>query len=306
MYRVSARPVFEGPLDLLLFFVRRDELDIHDIPIARIADEYLEAVRTLDALAGAGVDLDAAADFIYTAALLIQIKTRMLMPRAELGDDGEPIDPPPGARRPAARVRALQGGRGRARGPLRGAAAPLHPRAGERPSASASGRAQETTFRATPLRPRRRARAASSPATLRREAAPPLHTVEREAYAIDEQREFVLERLGGRRRLVHVALVAPTKSRAFDHHDLPGRARPRPAAGRPLVFGVSARGLRLELAAVEAEVRDAEHRPSRLRWTFTRSTSFDFAVEALVFASRRAAAAPTTSPAPSARSRALT
>ena len=87
MHRVQLDQ-FEGPLDLLLFFIRRDEVDVHDIPIARIADEYLEAVRVLE-----HVDLDAAADFIYTAALLIQIKARMLMPRPELDDEGEPVDP---------------------------------------------------------------------------------------------------------------------------------------------------------------------------------------------------------------------
>jgi len=87
MHRVQLDQ-FEGPLDLLLFFIRRDELDVHDIPVARIADEYLEAIRVLE-----HVDLDAAADFIYTAALLIQIKARMLLPRPDLDDDGEPIDP---------------------------------------------------------------------------------------------------------------------------------------------------------------------------------------------------------------------
>lgn len=87
MHRVQLEQ-FEGPLDLLLFFIRRDEVDVHDIPIARIADEYLDAVRVLE-----HVDLDAAADFIYTAALLIQIKARMLMPRPELDEEGEPIDP---------------------------------------------------------------------------------------------------------------------------------------------------------------------------------------------------------------------
>ena len=87
MHRVQLEQ-FEGPLDLLLFFIRRDEIDVHDIPIARIADEYLAAVRVLE-----HVDLDAAADFIYTAALLIQIKTRLLMPRPDLDEDGEPVDP---------------------------------------------------------------------------------------------------------------------------------------------------------------------------------------------------------------------
>jgi segregation and condensation protein A len=79
---------FEGPLDLLLFFVRRDELDVHDIPVARIADEYLATVQLAQE-----VDLDGAADFIYMAALLISIKARLLLPRPELDDDGEPIDP---------------------------------------------------------------------------------------------------------------------------------------------------------------------------------------------------------------------
>ena len=79
---------FEGPLDLLLFFVRRDELDVHDIPIARIADEYLATVRLAQDL-----DLDGAADFIYMAALLISIKAKLLLPRPELDDEGEPLDP---------------------------------------------------------------------------------------------------------------------------------------------------------------------------------------------------------------------
>jgi segregation and condensation protein A len=88
MYRVRLDQ-FEGPLDLLLFFIRRDELDIHDIPIARITDEYLAYVRLLEQ-----IDLDGAADFIYMAALLIQIKARMLLPRPEFaGEDGEPEDP---------------------------------------------------------------------------------------------------------------------------------------------------------------------------------------------------------------------
>lgn len=87
MHRVHLRE-FEGPLDLLLFFIRRDEVDIYDIPIARIADEYLEAVRLMQAL-----DLDEAAEFIYTAALLIQIKARMLLPRPPAEDGEEAEDP---------------------------------------------------------------------------------------------------------------------------------------------------------------------------------------------------------------------
>lgn len=87
MYRVRLEQ-FEGPLDLLLFFIRRDELDIYDIPIARITDEYLQYVHLLKE-----IDLDIAADFIYTAALLIRIKAQMLLPRPETDDDEEPEDP---------------------------------------------------------------------------------------------------------------------------------------------------------------------------------------------------------------------
>lgn len=87
MYRVQLQN-FEGPLDLLLFFIRRDELDVYDIPVARITDEYLDYVRVLEE-----VDLDGVADFIYMAAILIGIKAKMLLPRPELDEEGEPIDP---------------------------------------------------------------------------------------------------------------------------------------------------------------------------------------------------------------------
>ena len=87
MYRIQVQE-FEGPLDLLLFFIRRDELDVFDIPIAQIADEYLAHVRLME-----DIDLDGVADFIYMAALLINIKVRMLLPRPELDEAGEPIDP---------------------------------------------------------------------------------------------------------------------------------------------------------------------------------------------------------------------
>jgi len=87
MYRIQLQQ-FEGPLDLLLFFIRRDELDIHDIPISRIADEFLEYVGYLEE-----VDLDGVGDFLYMAAVLINIKARMLLPSQELDEEGEPIDP---------------------------------------------------------------------------------------------------------------------------------------------------------------------------------------------------------------------
>ncbi|MEM8599643.1 MAG: segregation/condensation protein A [Bacteroidota bacterium] len=87
MFRVRLNQ-FEGPLDLLLFFIRRDELDVFNIPIAQITDEYLSYVSVLEQ-----VDLDAAADFIYMASLLISIKAKMLLPRPDLDDQGQEIDP---------------------------------------------------------------------------------------------------------------------------------------------------------------------------------------------------------------------
>ena len=75
-YRIKLQ-TFEGPLDLLLFFIKRDELDIYDIPIAKIAKEFLEYIQVLQEL-----DLEIAGDFIVTAAELMQIKVRMLLPKA--------------------------------------------------------------------------------------------------------------------------------------------------------------------------------------------------------------------------------
>lgn len=87
MYRVELQQ-FEGPMDLLLFFIKRDEIDVYDIPIAQIADEYLAYVRVLEE-----IDLDGVGDFIYMAALLINIKARMLLPSSETDEDGEEVDP---------------------------------------------------------------------------------------------------------------------------------------------------------------------------------------------------------------------
>ncbi len=86
MYRVSLSD-FEGPLDLLLFFIKRDELDIYDIPIAKITKDFLEYLQYLQQL-----DLDIAGDFIVTAATLMQIKVQMLLPKPE-GAEEEELDP---------------------------------------------------------------------------------------------------------------------------------------------------------------------------------------------------------------------
>jgi segregation and condensation protein A len=75
-YRVKLQ-TFEGPLDLLLFFIKRDELDIYDIPISRITKEFLDYLHLMREL-----DLEIAGDFIVMAAELMQIKVRMLLPKA--------------------------------------------------------------------------------------------------------------------------------------------------------------------------------------------------------------------------------
>ena len=87
MYRVELQQ-FEGPMDLLLFFIKRDEVDIYDIPVAQIADEYLRYVRLLEE-----VDLDGVGDFIYMAAILINLKAQMLLPSDEEDGEGDAVDP---------------------------------------------------------------------------------------------------------------------------------------------------------------------------------------------------------------------
>lgn len=73
-YRITLDS-FQGPLDLLLYLVRRAEVDMHDIPIATITDQYLEVLRSVDS-----VDVEQAGEFLVMAATLVEIKSRMLMP----------------------------------------------------------------------------------------------------------------------------------------------------------------------------------------------------------------------------------
>ena len=86
MYKIKLDQ-FEGPLDLLLFFIKRDELNIYDIPISRITSEFLEYVNLIKLM-----DLEVAGDFILMASTLMHIKVRMLLPR-EIDERGEEIDP---------------------------------------------------------------------------------------------------------------------------------------------------------------------------------------------------------------------
>lgn len=79
---------FEGPLDLLLFLIRKEEVSIYDIPIARISEQYLDYLRAMQEL-----DIGVAGEFLVMAATLIQIKSQMLLPR-DPSAEGEQIDDP--------------------------------------------------------------------------------------------------------------------------------------------------------------------------------------------------------------------
>ncbi len=85
---VTVGQVYDGPLDLLLDLIRKQDIDIYDIPIARITAQFLSYVNQLKAS-----DVDVAGEFIYTASLLIHIKSKMLLPRAPAGPDDTPEDP---------------------------------------------------------------------------------------------------------------------------------------------------------------------------------------------------------------------
>ena len=80
--------MYEGPLDLLLDLIRKQEIDIHNIPIAKITGQYLEYLHKLEQL-----DIDVSADFIYMAASLIYIKSKMLLPPDPMGGPEEQLDP---------------------------------------------------------------------------------------------------------------------------------------------------------------------------------------------------------------------
>ena len=79
---------FEGPMDLLLYFINRDRIDIYDIPILKITKEYLEYIKTMDLM-----DINLGAEFIQMTSLLLQIKARMLLPKETIEEGGEIEDP---------------------------------------------------------------------------------------------------------------------------------------------------------------------------------------------------------------------
>ncbi|WP_291784232.1 segregation/condensation protein A [Cecembia sp.] len=81
-------PLFEGPFDLMLFFIERDELDIYDIPISKITQDFLDYIHQLEKM-----EIEIASEFILFAATLMKIKSKMLLPRPEFDENGEEIDP---------------------------------------------------------------------------------------------------------------------------------------------------------------------------------------------------------------------
>ena len=81
-------PLFEGPFDLLLFFIERDELDIYDIPISTITNDFLDYMHHMEQL-----NIEVASEFILVAATLMRIKSRMLLPRPQIDEQGNEIDP---------------------------------------------------------------------------------------------------------------------------------------------------------------------------------------------------------------------
>ncbi len=87
MYKITL-PNFEGPFDLMLYFIKRDELNIYDIPIARITEEFLNYIRIMQYF-----DLELAGEFLLMAATLMYIKSQMLLPRLD-NKDGEEIEDP--------------------------------------------------------------------------------------------------------------------------------------------------------------------------------------------------------------------
>jgi segregation and condensation protein A len=87
LYTVQLEDVFEGPMDLLVHLIKKNELDIYDIPIALITEQYLQYVEWMKAM-----NVDFAGDFIVMASTLTQIKSRMLLPVHD-GDDEEDEDP---------------------------------------------------------------------------------------------------------------------------------------------------------------------------------------------------------------------
>jgi segregation and condensation protein A len=198
MYRIQIDR-FEGPMDLLMFFIQRDELDIHDIPIAQITDDYLSYVRLMQR-----IDLDGVGDFLYMAALLIGIKTRMLLPR-EVGPDGAEVEDP----RAELVERLVEYIR------YREASEHLEALKHIRERFFTLGEANQTTGFASDVVEARQASLFDLVGALRRVLAtadPTFHAVQRVNYTVVEQRSYLLSLLPTTEKLGFVSLMkAKTK-----------------------------------------------------------------------------------------------
>lgn len=86
-YKISL-PQFEGPFDLLLFFIERDELDIYDIPITKLIQDFTAYIHSMESL-----NIELASEFILFVSILMRIKAKMLLPRKEMDEQGNEIDP---------------------------------------------------------------------------------------------------------------------------------------------------------------------------------------------------------------------
>lgn len=87
IYKIKL-PQFEGPFDLLLFFIERDELDIYNIPITKIINDFLDFIHGEQ-----GVNIELSSEFILFVSTLMRIKAKMLLPRKEVDEQGNEIDP---------------------------------------------------------------------------------------------------------------------------------------------------------------------------------------------------------------------
>ena len=85
IYKVQLENIFEGPMDLLIYLIRKNEVNIYDIPISLITDRYLDYIEWMKSM-----NVDIAGDFLVMAATLIQIKSRMLLPVHDESDEEDP------------------------------------------------------------------------------------------------------------------------------------------------------------------------------------------------------------------------
>ncbi|MGD8469721.1 MAG: segregation/condensation protein A, partial [Desulfobacterales bacterium] len=85
VYKVQLENIFEGPMDLLVHLIKKNELDIYDIPIALVTEQYLQYMEWMKAM-----NIDLAGDFIVLASTLTQIKSRMLLPASSDEEEDDP------------------------------------------------------------------------------------------------------------------------------------------------------------------------------------------------------------------------